>query len=102
MQMDAAGLLLMTFLSASFAGAFSADAQAHWHIVALASSQHVLPLLIMATSMPWCACPLSVDILLLFRQQVKGIQALERVPNTIWAGCLGHDLEQSSAVELCI
>lgn len=57
MQMDAAGLLLMTFLSASFAGAFSEDAQAHWQIVALASSQHVLPLLIMATSMPWCAFP---------------------------------------------
>ena len=91
--MDAASLLLMTFLSASFAGAFSENAQAHWQIVALASSQHVLPLLIMATSMPWCACVSAVDILLLFRQQVKGIQALDRVPNAIWAGYLGHNLE---------
>ena len=53
--MDVAAYLVMVFLSASFAGVFSDEARASWQSVALASWQHVLPLLIMAFCMPWCA-----------------------------------------------
>lgn len=53
--MDVAAYLVMVFLSASFAGVFSDEARASWQSVALASWQHVVPLLIMAFCMPWCA-----------------------------------------------
>lgn len=53
--MDAAGFLTMTVLSARFAVAFSEEAEAAWQSAALASCQHVLPLLIMAISVSWYA-----------------------------------------------
>ena len=56
-QVDAAGFLTMTVLSARFAVALSGEGSAPWQSAALASCQHVLPLLIMAISLPWCAHP---------------------------------------------
>lgn len=72
MQMDAAGFLFMALLSVYFASPTSPHMPYPWPSAVYATCQHLLPLMIMAGCMPWCAhtpgiFPLQLRALMLVR-----------------------------------